>query len=33
MSKRVDWYGGAYGHFAERVQDAIRRETFGVDSG
>jgi SAM-dependent methyltransferase len=33
MGERVDWYDGTYGHFAERVQAAIRQETFGVDIG
>jgi SAM-dependent methyltransferase len=33
MSKRVDLFDSTYGHFSDRVLDAIRKETFGVDIG
>jgi hypothetical protein len=32
MPERIDLYS-AYGHFTDRVLDAVRKETFGVDIG
>lgn len=33
VSKRVDLFDSTYGHFTDRVLDAIRKETYGVDIG
>jgi SAM-dependent methyltransferase len=33
MPKRFDLFDNTYGHFTDRVLDAIRKETFGVDIG
>jgi SAM-dependent methyltransferase len=33
VSKRVDLFDSTYGHFSDRVLDAIRKETYGVDIG
>ena len=33
MTKRVDLFDSTYGHFSDRVLDAIRKETYGVDIG
>jgi SAM-dependent methyltransferase len=33
MPERVDLFDSTYGHFTDRVLDAIRKETFGVDIG
>lgn len=33
MAEEVDLYHGIYGHFAEEVLAAVRRDTFGVDIG
>ena len=33
MAKRIDLYDSTYGNFSDRVLEAIRKETFGVDIG
>ncbi len=33
MAKRVDLFDSTYSNFTEKVLDAIRKETFGVDIG
>jgi SAM-dependent methyltransferase len=33
MAQRVDLFDSTYSHFTDRVLDAIRKETFGVDIG
>jgi len=33
MVKRVDLFDSTYGHFTDRVLEAVREETFGVDIG
>jgi SAM-dependent methyltransferase len=33
MTERVDLFDSTYGHFTDRVLDAIRKETFGTDIG
>lgn len=33
MTERVDLFDSTYGHFTDRVLDAVRKETFGVDIG
>lgn len=33
MAKRIDLFDSTYGHFADQVLAAIRKETFGVDIG
>jgi SAM-dependent methyltransferase len=33
MAERVDLFDSTYRHFTDRVLDAIRKETFGVDIG
>ena len=33
MAKRIDLFDSTYGHFTDRVLNAIRKETFGVDIG
>lgn len=33
MTKRIDLFYGTYGHFDDRVLEAIRKETFGHDIG
>jgi protein-L-isoaspartate O-methyltransferase len=33
MPERVDLFDSTYGHFTDRVLDAVRKETFGVDIG
>ena len=33
MPDRVDLFDSTYGHFTDRVLDAIRKETFGTDFG
>jgi len=33
MPKRVDLFDSTYGHFSDRVLDAIRKDTYGVDIG
>jgi SAM-dependent methyltransferase len=33
MTERVDLFDSTYSHFTERVLDAVRKETFGVDIG
>ena len=33
MSERVDLFYSTYGHFNDRVLEAIRKETFGQDIG
>lgn len=33
MAERVDLFNSTYSHFGDRVLDAIRKETFGVDIG
>jgi SAM-dependent methyltransferase len=33
MPERVDLFDSTYAHFSERVLDAVRKETFGVDFG
>lgn len=33
MAERVDLFDSTYSHFTDRVLDAIRKETFGVDIG
>ena len=33
MAERVDLFDSTYTHFTDRVLDAIRKETFGVDIG
>jgi hypothetical protein len=31
MTDRVDLFDSTFSHFTDRVLDAIRKETFGVD--
>lgn len=33
MAERIDLFDSTYGHFTDRVLDAVRKETFGVDIG
>lgn len=33
MVERVDLFDSTYSHFTDRVLDAVRKETFGVDIG
>jgi SAM-dependent methyltransferase len=33
MAKRVDLFDSTYSHFSDRVLDAIRKDTYGVDIG
>ena len=33
MAERVDLFDSTYNHFTDRVLDAIRKDTFGVDIG
>lgn len=33
MPDRIDLFDSTYGHFSERVAEAVRRETFGTDIG
>jgi len=33
MPQRVDLFDSTYAHFSERVLDAVRKETFGIDFG
>lgn len=33
MTERVDLFDSTYAHFTDRVLDAVRKETFGVDIG
>jgi SAM-dependent methyltransferase len=33
VTERVDLFDSTYGHFTDRVLDAVRKETFGVDIG
>lgn len=33
MTERVDLFSSTYRHFTDRVLDAVRKETFGVDIG
>src|SRR5688500_12377267 len=33
MAERVDLFDSTYTHFTDRVPDAIRKDTFGVDIG
>jgi len=33
MPNRIDLFDSTYGHFTERVLDAVRKETFGTDIG
>jgi SAM-dependent methyltransferase len=33
VADRVDLFDSTYGHFTDRVLDAVRKETFGVDIG
>lgn len=33
MAKRIDLFDSTYSHFGDRVLDAVRKETFGVDIG
>ena len=33
MPKRIDLFDSTYGNFTDRVLDAIRKETFGIDIG
>jgi SAM-dependent methyltransferase len=33
VSERVDLFDSTYSHFTDRVLDAVRKETFGVDIG
>ena len=33
MTERIDLFDSTYRHFTERVLDAIRKDTFGIDIG
>lgn len=33
MAERIDLFDSTYSHFTDRVLDAVRKETFGVDIG
>ncbi|MGO1076358.1 class I SAM-dependent methyltransferase [Inquilinus sp. CA228] len=33
MPERIDLFDSTYGHFSERVVEAVRKETFGTDIG